>query len=147
MQENVELESAGGYGGQPLTLPTERALWKMILFGILTLGIYNLVIFCRITEEINIIASRYDGKRTVHYLGMTMLAGITLGIYRLVWYHAFTDRIHKELQRRNLEVSFSVADFWLWNVLGALILIGPFIYQYKLMKAMNQLCISYNYYG
>ncbi|MGN0141899.1 MAG: DUF4234 domain-containing protein [Roseburia sp.] len=147
LSENGAAGTPVNYWRPALQLPTERALWKMILFGILTCGIYNMVIFCRISGELNLIASRYDGKRTMHYLGMSILGGITFGIYMLVWFHGFSNRIQCELQRRNIFYSFSAKDFWLWNVLGSLILVGPFVYQHKLLKAMNQLCESYNYYG
>lgn len=130
-----------------ITLPTGRALWKMILFGLLTLGIYPIVIYCRISEEINIIASRYDGKRTIHYYAAVMLGIITFSVYSFVWNHTFCGRIGNELKRRNIDYKFGPADFWLWCILGSLIFVGPFIYIYKLMKSVNLLCENYNYYG
>lgn len=34
-----------------------------------------------------------------------------------------------------------------WNILGSLIIVGPFIYTYKLLHAMNDLCADYNARG
>ena len=28
---------------------------------------------------------------------------------------------------------FNATDFWLWNILGSLIVVGPFIYVHKLL--------------
>ena len=130
-----------------IQLPVERGLGKMFFLGILTLGIYPMVIWSRIVTELNLVASSYDGKRTVSFFGMTMLAPITLGIYGLVWIHNFCRRIGDELNRRNLGYQFGPSDFWLWNVLGSLILVGPFIFNHKLMKSMNKLNADFNVKG
>lgn len=78
---------------------------------------------------------------------MLQLSAITLGIYGLVWNHKLANRLGNELARRGYNYKFSAVDFWLWNVLGSLILIGPFIYCYKKLKAMNMINASFNIYG
>lgn len=98
-------------------LPTKRGLGKMILFSILTLGIYPMVIWSRLVGEVNMVASRYDGERSMSFFGMLMLSPITLGIHSLVWMHKLCRRIGTELQRRNVNSTFGARDFWLWNVL------------------------------
>ena len=130
-----------------LQLPTKRGLGKMFFLGILTLGIYPTVIWSRIVAELNIAASRHDGCRTVSYFGMVMLAPITLGIFPLVWIHNFCYRIGQELRRRRIDYSFGPRVFWLWGVLGSLIIVGPFIYVHKLMKAMNRINADFNING
>lgn len=40
-----------------------------------------------------------------------------------------------------------LALFWLWGILGSLIAVGPFIYIYKLLHAMNDLSADYNVRG
>lgn len=159
-----------------IQLPVKRSLVKMIFFSILTLGIYPLVIYSRLVTELNIAASRYDGKRTLSFFGMLMLAPLTLGILPLIWYHKLCGRIGCELQRRNILYTFGARDFWLWNMLlsllcaaavGCLILIfgtqdwivlicsllsvgsaiGPFIFVHKLMKATNLLNMDFNLNG
>ena len=130
-----------------LQLPTERGLAKMFFLGILTLGIYPIVIRSRIVTELNIAASRYDGKRTMPYFAMVTLSPITLGIYALVWMHKFCHRIGDELVRRNADYKFGPSTFWLWCVLGSLIIVGPFVFVHKLMKSMNKINAHYNIYG
>ena len=104
-----------------LLLPTKRHLWKMIVFSILTCGIYPVVIWSRLVTEVNLVASRYDGKRSMPYFAMVALSPFTLGIHSLVWIHRLCNRIGTELQRRHLSYVFGPSDFWIWNFLmGAL---------------------------
>lgn len=130
-----------------IQLPTKRGLAKMFFLGILTLGIYPLVIWCRIVTELNIAASRYDGERTMSCFGAFALAPITLGIYPFVWVHGLCRRVGTELKRRALGYEFGASDFWLWNILGSLILVGPFIFLHKLMKSMNKINGDFNVNG
>ena len=130
-----------------LKLPTGRGLGKMFFLGILTLLIYPTVIWSRIVTELNITASRYDGERTMPYFGMVILTPLTLGIYAFVWMHKFCRRIGEELNRRNIDYAFGPKDFWLWGVLGTLILAGPFVFTHKLMKSMNLINADFNVNG
>ena len=99
-------------------LKTNRGLIKYILLSIITLGIYGLVVMSSVSTDINTIASRYDGKKTMHFC---LLGGIGY--------------------------SFGAGTFWGWEILGALIAVGPFIYLHKLFKAMNLLSEDYNTKG
>lgn len=127
--------------------PTNRAWWKMILLGLVTFGIYPMVIMCRIPTELNVAASRYDGKRTMPYFAMTMLTPVTLGILSIVWIHKLCNRIGDELKRRGIDYKFSAATYWLWGVLGSMIFVGPFVYLHKFMKAMNKINADFNVNG
>ena len=137
----------------PVTMPvgqlkTNRALWKLIVFNIITFGIYSLVYFSGVSSDINIIASRYDGKKTMHFcLLIFVISPITLGIGAIVWFHKLSNRIGGELTRRGIGYSFSASTYWLWNVLGSLIIVGPFVYLHKLSQAMNKLSDNYNSKG
>lgn len=129
-------------------LKTNRGLLKYIIFSIITFGIYPLVFMSSISNDVNIVCSRYDGKKTMHYcLLYFIVAPITFGIANFVWMHKISKRIGNELKRRNVGYSFGAADFWLWNILGSMIYVGPFIYYYKLSKSMNKMCENYNING
>ena len=130
-----------------IQLPVKRGLGKMIFLGLVTLGIYPMVIYSKIITELNILASRYDGKRTMPFFGMLMLAPVTMGIYAYVWYHKLCARIGEELQRRGSDYKFGPSQFWLWGILGSFILVGPFIFTHKLMKSMNLLNDDFNKKG
>jgi len=129
-------------------LNANRGLIKLILLSVVTLGIYAIVFYCVLSRDINIMASRYDGKKTMHFALMLFIIGpITLGIGYLVWYHNLSNRIGSELNRRGLNYAFNAKTFWLWCVLGAFILVGPFIYLYKICKAFNMIAEHYNING
>lgn len=129
-------------------LKTNRGLAKYILLSLVTFGIYGLVAMSSVSNDINIAASRYDGKRTMHFCLLFFLVGpITLGIADLVWYHKISARIGSELNRRNIAYSFDASSFWLWGILGSFIIVGPFVYLYKMFHAMNLISENYNQVG
>lgn len=129
-------------------LRTDRGLAKMILLSLITFGIYALVVESHIGEELNLIASRHDGRRTMHFCLICFLfSWLTLGVAPIVWYHRTSDRMHGELVRRQIDYDFGAIDFWLWCILGSLIVIGPYVYIYKRMNAMNLINEDYNQKG
>ena len=129
-------------------LKTNKGLLKTILLSIVTLGIYPLVVMSAVSNDINILASRYDGKKTMHYcLLFFIVAPITFGIGSIVWFHKISNRIGAEIKRRGISYNFGASDFWLWNVLGTLIIVGPFVYMHKLFKAVNLMNAHYNVNG
>lgn len=128
-----------------MQLNTNRSLIKFILLNLITFGIYGLLAMSYISIDINLIASKYDRKHTTHFLLMAFVfSWLTLGIAPFVWYHKLSSRIGYELLRRRIPYRFGAASFWGWNILGALIGIGPLVYTHKLFKAMNLLSQSYN---
>lgn len=131
-----------------LQLKTNRGLLKFILLSIITFGIYGIVVMSQIGEDINTIAGKYDGKKTMHYcLVFFLFSWLTLGIVPLVWIHKLSARIGNELNRRGIGNSFGAGTFWGWCILGSLIVIGPFVYYHKLFKSMNLLSADYNVRG
>ena len=131
-----------------MQLKTNRGLLKYILLSVITFGIYPLVLMSCISTDINTIASRYDGKKTMHFcLVFFIFSWLTFGIVPLVWCHKISARIGRELTRRGIAYSFGAGSFWGWNLLGAFIVVGPFVYLHKLFKAMNLLSEHYNIYG
>jgi hypothetical protein len=156
---------------QPPVAPrkTNRTLLKYLGFGIITLGIYDIVVLTESANTVNIAA--HDGKRTMHYCLLAFLVSpITLGIASLVWYNNFSNRIGDELARRGLERTVSAKDYWLWSVLWAfavsvpvaalanlvnpvwgilnlLAIVGPCIYVNKLLNSLNALAADYNAKG
>jgi hypothetical protein len=129
-------------------LKTNRGLLKYIIFSIITFGIYPLVLMSSVSSDINLIASPYDGKKTMHFCLLAFIfTGLTFGIAPLVWYHRISNRIGNELDRRGINYAFGAGSFWGWNILGAFIGIGPLVYTHKLLKAMNLLSENYNING
>lgn len=127
------------------TLRTERTFAAYFFLNIVTLGIYGIVQVAHMSDEINLIASKHDGKSTMNFLWIVLLFGwLTLGIAAIVWYHRISNRIGDELRRRGERTDFSADTWWLWYFLGSAIAIGPYVYVYKRIQAMNRLNELYN---
>ena len=156
-KEMNETDAVCGYCGNPAEqvvaapagqLKTNRGMFKYIILTFLTFGIYGLVVMSVLSTDINTIASRYDGKNTMHYCLIYFIFGaLTLGIAPLVWYHRVSARMGNELTRRGIDYKFGAGSFWGWNILGSLIIVGPFVYLHKMLKAMNLLAADYNVNG
>ncbi len=131
-----------------LKLKTNRGLLKLLVFSMLTFGIYAIVFYSGISNDVNIVCRR-DGKKTMHYCLLTFIvAPLTFGIGGLVWMHRISNRMGDELRRRNINYEFNAGTMWLWNTIGILLFgLGPFIYVHKLAKAMNLLNEHYNTHG
>ncbi len=123
-------------------LKTNRGLGKFILLTIVTLGIYAVIQISQISVEINMVCSRYDGKKTMH---ASFASGVPIANW--IWQARFCDRIGNELKRRGIDYKFSRKTYWGWGFWGCLILVGPFIYGHKLFKAMNKLNADWNING
>ena len=129
-------------------LKTNRGLLKLILLSIITFGIYGLVVWSAVSSDINTAASRYDGKKTMHYLLLLFIvAPLTFGIGAIVWNHRLAKRIGNELARRGIGYHVGAGTFWGWFVLGSLIGVGPLVYFHKILKAMNLIAGHYNING
>ena len=60
-------------------LPTNRKMWKLMLFSILTLGLYGIFFFIPLAFDIDKVAPRRDGERTMNALGGTIKISIAVG--------------------------------------------------------------------
>ncbi len=127
-----------------IKLKTDRSAWKLIIFNILTLGIYPIVFFIPFAFDLDKIAPKSDRSKTMNYLFAYILAIFTFSIVLDVWHYQISSRVEEALAKRNISYEFSTSTFWGWFFFGSLILVGPYIYFYKLCKAMNLLCESYN---
>lgn len=129
-------------------LKTNRSFIKTLLLSLVTFGIYAIVTYGHITDDVNLVCSRYDGKKSMnYYLLIFIVTPLTLGIATIVWMHNICNRIGNELKRRGVDYSFSAKDFWLWNVLGCFILVGPFVFIHKFFTAVNKMNENFNLNG
>ena len=125
-------------------LQTNRAAWKLILFNLLTCGIYSILFFIPFSFDLDVAAPRRDGGKTMNYLLALVLSLFTCSIVITVWHYQIAERVEEALRKRHISYDFSMTDFWLWGVLGSFVLVGQWVYLYKLCKAMNLICENYN---
>ena len=112
-------------------LQTNRSLTKYVLLGLITLGIYDIVVMTKMN----------------FCLVFFIFSWLTFGIVPLVWYHRLSARIGGEQARRNQPVTMTAGTFWGWYFFGSLIIVGPFVYAYRLLHSMNALSEDYNKVG
>lgn len=140
----------GNFNGQAIParqLKTDRNMWVVMLLTIVTCGIYGIIFYTSLAQDLNLIAQR-DGKKTMNYCLVFFLLGpITCGIFTLIWMHGVSQRVGDTARARGINTEFGSGTFWLWNVLGSMICVGPFIYMHKLCQTMNAACENYNRMG
>lgn len=85
-------------------LPTDRSFIKIFLLGLITFGIYPLIAYNSITNDVNTICTRYDNKKSMNYVLLVLvITPLTLGIASLVWNHNIANRVGNELRRRGTD--------------------------------------------
>ena len=126
---------------------TNRGLLKLILLSIITLGIYGIYFLYSVKRDLNRIAADHNGKKTMGLIPLFLLSIITFGIASIVWMHKISNRIGNEQAIRGLPKTISAASFWGWNVLGSLIIVGPFIFVHKICSSMNAISADFNRKG
>lgn len=128
-------------------LRTDYSFTKFFFLGLLTLGIYNLIVFYRISEDINYVA-KVDGRRTMSYLlVLFVFSWLTFGILPLVWWHNLCERMGEAVRRRNINVSFGASDYWIYNILLRFTIVCPLLFCSKLLRVANLLNADYNEKG
>lgn len=173
-------------------LPTDRSFPMYVLLDIITCHIYQAFMLSKMSKEINIVAQ--DGKKTMNYMklflgfiglgvlfaisffiksmALSMISSIAvfvLAIFALVWFFGISDRIGKELKRREVDYKFGASTFVTYFVVplvavyliifllgllgveenmtsisGGVPAILTYVYFYKLITAMNRLNKAYN---
>ena len=126
---------------------SNRALWKMILLGLITLGIYPVIAKDKMIHELNIAAFKHDGLITLSPVALTPLFALTFFIYYFVYNHQYVARLRTELRYRGIFYSVGPAHFWLLNVLFGFTIVCPLIYSHKVIKAHNLINDHYNRVG
>ena len=95
----------------PSKLKTNRQMWKLMLLNILTLGIYSIIFFIPFSFDIDKVAPRRDGRRTMNYIGAYLLALFTFAIVMDIWHYQIASRVEDALSERSITYDFG----WLGN--------------------------------
>ena len=131
-------------GYTPAKLKTDRSMWKLMVLNVLTFGIYGVLFFIPFSFDLDKVAPKRDGSKTMNYLLALVLSLFTFSIVIDVWHYQIAARVEEALQQCNIDYDFGTKTFWGWFFWGSFLLVGPFVYFHKLCKAMNLLCAHYN---
>ncbi|MBQ3426405.1 MAG: DUF4234 domain-containing protein [Clostridia bacterium] len=121
----------------------DRSLGLLILFSILTCGIYSYFFWYKLAEDMNIMCDG-DGEHTTDGIVMILLFLFTFGIYPYIWYYQVGNRLQSNAKRYGLEFNESGTTVVLWLILGIFVAIGPFIGLYIIIKNANTVAVMYN---
>lgn len=134
MQENV--------------LNEKRKLWKYILFGALTFGIYDIVFMWKLVKDLNCACGSVecdDEEKSPGYILIALFTILTFGIYRYVWFYKQGNRMKRAGAAYGLEIDEKGSTYVLWILLGIWLFgIGPFVALYLFISNLNKLCRMYN---
>ena len=124
-------------------LNQERRAWKLVLFTILTFGIYSIVFYYRLNQDINDVQSN-RGIKQMNYVGVFFLGLVSLGIVPLIWHIKMYIRLYKELKEKNLPTQGSL----LWSLLFVLVfdwtIICPIFAYHWMCENANTICADFN---
>lgn len=122
----------------------DRALWKYIVFGILTCGIYGYYFIYQLAMDVNEMCAD-DGKKTSGLAAFILLSFLTCGIYAWFWYYSLGNRLQENAPRYGLNFSENGTSVLLWLLLGSWLCgIGIFVAIHILIKNTNALAKAYN---
>lgn len=126
----------------------DRRLWKYLIFGFLTLGIYGLIFMWDMFRDVNRVCGYVengDEDRSPNYLVFFLLSLITLGIYSYVWYYKQGNRIKRAGKAYGFEIDETGGTYVLWCLFGVFLFgIGPLVALYLFICNMNRLARAYN---
>ena len=125
-----------------------RRIWKYLVFGFLTLGIYRIWFKWTMINDLNTACGYVedtDEDRSPHYLIYLLLGIITFRIYTIFWYYKQGQRLRTVGKKYGLEIDDKGTTYLLWYLLGALLFgIGPFIALFIFVSNCNKVCRCYN---
>ena len=122
----------------------DRRLWKLLLFTIPTLGIYNIYFWFTLTKDLN--EMNPEEKKLKNYFLVIFLSIITLGIYRWVWFFYVADRIQTTGADIGIKIKPGPSITLIWKLFGTFILIGPLVANFLVIHNMNKVAKQYNRY-
>ncbi len=120
----------------------KRSFFVYVLLSILTLGIYHIYFWTKISNDVEVLCEG-DGKKTMKYVFCFLLNIITFGIFGLVWKYKLAERLRANAARYNLNFSESGGLVLALSIFASLFFIPHFV----LAKNFNALAVAYNEYN
>lgn len=122
----------------------DRALWKYIVFGILTCGIYTYYFIYKMAMDVNKMCAD-DGKKTSGLIPFILLSFLTCGIYAYFWYYSLGNRLQANAPRYGLNFQENGTTVLLWCIFGLLLCgFGALVGIHILIKNTNEMAKAYN---
>ena len=120
----------------------ERSMFTYIVLSVLTLGIYHIVFWTKLSKDVNALCEG-DGKKTMKYVFCFLLNIVTVGIFGFIWKFKLAKRLQENAARYDLKFSEGGA---LVVVLAIVFAFFP-VAQFVLVKNFNRMAVAYNEYN
>ncbi len=121
---------------------TNRSFWKLFLFTIPTFGIYNIVFWFQLTQDLNEMGTNL--KKTPNYILVLCLSVLTLGIYHWVWFFYLCDKMQLIGEQYKIKVRPGAGTMLGLKTFGTFFLLGPLIANILAISNMNKIATAYN---
>lgn len=126
----------------------DRSLLIMILLSMVTCGIYGIIFYWNMFNDINTVCrvkERDDSENTPNYLIYVLLCLVTCGIYGFYWTYKQGNRMQRVGEAYGLRIEENGTSLLIWKLFGSLLCgVGYFVAEYFLIRNVNRLCIAYN---
>ena len=123
----------------------ERSFLAYVLLSIITFGIYPIIYWTKISNEVNILCEG-DGKKTMKYVYAWLLNIPTLGIFGLVWEYQLAQRLKENASRYNLRFCEGGGIILVLDIL-LIHLFGRMIASFVMTKNFNKIAVEFNNYN
>ena len=122
----------------------ERSFLSFLIVSVITFGIVPIVDWHKISKYVEILCEG-DGRKTMKYVFIWLLNFVTFGIAGIVWRAKLAQRLKENAARYDIKISESAALVVVYELL--IILVGPFIARYVIVKNFNVLAVAFNEYN
>lgn len=113
----------------------QRSFGRGLLLTIVTLGLYSFYWHYKAYKEV------YDQERRTDFPMVAWVLSLIpfINIVGYIWLHVVAiDGVNAARKSKGLQDGTNAVEFILWNLVGWIILVGPFIGYYKLQSSINQ---------
>ncbi len=117
----------------------KRINWLVMwLVGAVTLGIYQIIAWYRMTAQQNEMAERIGEKKVLNFIVVLLLGVVTCGIVPLIWLFMFCKQQKMLAEAKGIDLFPTSNAFLLW-----LLTLVPIFKFYVLCDNHNKLCEVY----
>ena len=123
-------------------LKTNRGFWKWFFLSLITFGIYDFFFIHNMAKEANTVDE--GGKKVGGLLAYILLSAITFGIYGLYWNYRICEKFGNSVRMNGGAPRITGGGWLLWDLVGALILVGPLVAFVKQVHLWNDANAAFN---
>ena len=116
----------------------KRSGVAFIFLGIITLGIYPIVVLTHVRREVNTLTADNGVKKQMPFFWAYVLGLVTYEIVPIVWLAHMAEKVQiAALERKVTSTRISKAFVVCWLLFGSYIIVGPFLVFCRFFKLLN----------